>query len=68
MKNIITHHQHGFVEGKSTVTNLTEFTCDVMDGLNKCKQVDAIYLDVSKAWVIKRLMNHLLFRSWTMHV
>lgn len=26
IKTILTHHQHGFVSGKSTVTNLAEYT------------------------------------------
>lgn len=30
LSQILTHHQHGFMPGKSTVTNLAEFTHEVM--------------------------------------
>lgn len=48
--NIMTHHQHGFIRGRSTVTNLMEFTSMITNGMRKHRQVDAIYLDVSKAF------------------
>lgn len=50
VKNILTHHQHGFVNGKSTVTNLVEYTHNIINGLLTHKQIEAIYLDLCKAF------------------
>lgn len=47
MKSIIDDSQHGFVKGKSTITNLAEFTSRVIE---KRIQTDAIYLDIAKAF------------------
>lgn len=62
VKNILTDHQHGFVAGKSTITNLTEYTTNVSNGMHTHKQVDAIYLDQRKAFdsVIIPLLIHKL--------
>lgn len=50
VKNFLSPHQHGFVQGRSTVTNLVSFlqftTPAVIDRL----QVDTIYFDLSKAF------------------
>lgn len=48
--NIIGLHQHGFVAGRSTTSNLMDFTSGVLDRMENNLQVDAIYLDVSKAF------------------
>lgn len=48
--NLISINQHGFIEGRSTVTNLcckTQFICECLD---KQRQVDVIYTDFSKAF------------------
>ena len=50
MKNIIDDSQHGFMKGKSTTTNLVEFTSNVISGMAKGMQSDAIYLDIAKAF------------------
>lgn len=50
IKNIISDHQHGFLNGKSTITNLVDFTTSVSRSIDEHKQVDAIYLDISKAF------------------
>jgi hypothetical protein len=42
--------QHGFVQGRSTSTNLIVFTDYVLDGLERGGQVDAVYTDYSKAF------------------
>ena len=42
--------QHGFIKGRSTVTNLCEFTEYVSLPLDNRFQVDAIYTDLSKAF------------------
>jgi hypothetical protein len=50
--------QHGFFKGRSTVTNLIEFTSYVLNCMENGVQVDAIYTDFSKAFdkVIHRLL------------
>lgn len=49
-KSLISLHQHGFVRGRSTISNLTsltQFTCQELDNQG---QVDVIYTDFSKAF------------------
>ena len=48
--NLISSHQHGFVHGKSTVTQLLECLNFWHKSLDEGKVVDVIYLDVSKAF------------------
>ena len=43
-------HQHGFLAGKSTITNLVSFTKYVLDSIEAGYQVDVIYTDFSKAF------------------
>ena len=50
VKSDIITEQHGFVKGRSTTTNLCEFTQFVSNALDKRSQVDAIYTDLSKAF------------------
>ena len=50
MKNIIDDSQHGFVKGRSTITNLAEFTSCAILGMENHIQTDAIYLDIAKAF------------------
>lgn len=42
--------QHGFVKGRSTLSNLTIFTSDILSGMSTSGQVDAIYTDFEKAF------------------
>lgn len=42
--------QHGFVRGKSTVSNLMEQTQIIADALKNGKRIDVIYFDFSKAF------------------
>ena len=42
--------QHGFFTGRSTVTNLTLFTHDIIKFMEEGSQTDAIYTDYSKAF------------------
>lgn len=49
-KNLIIPQQHGFQRGRSTTTNLVEFTSMVLPALSRGKQVDCAYLDFSKAF------------------
>lgn len=46
----ISESQHGFVKKRSTTSNLMTFTHAVFDKLEKRSQVDAIYVDFSKAF------------------
>lgn len=50
LQTILSHHQHGFVSGKSTVTNLTEYTYTLLKDMSTHKQIEAIYLDLCKAF------------------
>ena len=49
-KNIISIHQHGFMRGRSTASNLLTFTDYVVSALDNRTQVDAVYTDFSKAF------------------
>ena len=40
--------QHGFIKGKSCITQLLEFLEDITESLDNGKDVDAIYLDYCK--------------------
>lgn len=42
--------QHGYVEGRSTATNLMSFVTCVKNRIEKKHQVDAIYIDFAKAF------------------
>ena len=46
----IIQEQHGFIKGRSTVTNLLLFSNVISDKLSKFYQLDTIYLDFSKAF------------------
>lgn len=48
--NIISTAQHGFVEGRSTTTNLLIYTEYLTEALENRHQVDTIYADFSKAF------------------
>jgi Reverse transcriptase (RNA-dependent DNA polymerase)/Endonuclease-reverse transcriptase len=47
---IISHQQHGFFPGRSTLTNLLSYTNYIMSSFSKGVQVDTIYTDFSKAF------------------
>lgn len=49
-RSFISSKQHGFMSGRSTVTNLacfTQYVCEVLDGQG---QVDVVYTDFSRAF------------------
>lgn len=50
LKPHISIHQHGFLHGRSTITNLLEFQEFVMSAFVDSCQVDCLYLDFSKAF------------------
>lgn len=49
LPDILTHHRHGIMPGKAIVTNSAEHTNELVYSMKNHTQVDAIYLDVSKA-------------------
>ena len=49
-KNVLSFEQHGFLSGRSTVTNLAVFCNFVSRGLDRKLQVDVIYTDFKKAF------------------
>lgn len=58
----ITPHQHGFVKGRSTLTNLAEFTHYTSKVVSLKRQVDVIYTDVMKCFdsIYHSAINHKL--------
>jgi hypothetical protein len=60
VKSSIMSAQHGFFKGRSTVTNLIEFTSYVLNCMENGIQVDAIYTNFSKAF--DRVSHRLLLR------
>lgn len=49
-RHIISTKQHGFVAGKSTLTNLLEYSNFLHTSIMKGRQADAIYTDFEKAF------------------
>ena len=50
VRPIISEHQHGFVKKRSTTTNLMVYVNSLVNSIEKRRQVDAIYVDFSKAF------------------
>jgi Reverse transcriptase (RNA-dependent DNA polymerase)/Endonuclease-reverse transcriptase len=50
VKSSLPTNQHGFVSGRSTVTNLIEFTSFILNSMESGFQIDSIYTDFSKAF------------------
>lgn len=50
VKNLISPHQHGFMESRSTITNLAVFSQYVASALDNHGQIDVIYTDFAKAF------------------
>ena len=44
-KNLFSESQHGFLKGKSCVTQLLEYLEDITEAMDNGKDVDVIYLD-----------------------
>ncbi len=47
---LLYHLQHGFLRGRSTVTQLLHVYHNILDSVASGKEVDIIYLDLSKAF------------------
>ena len=50
VKGVLSVNQHGFIRGRSTVSNLLEYKTYLCDAFSIGGQVDAIYTDFSKAF------------------
>ena len=63
LDSLIVPEQHGFLKGKSTLTNLLIYENYIIEAFNKKLQVDAIYTDFSKAFdfVNIKLLLHKLY-------
>ena len=48
--NLLNHSQHGFMKGRSCLTNLLEFTEIISKWVDERSPVDVIYLDFQKAF------------------
>ena len=61
--NFFNPYQHGFISGKSCVTQLLEYLEDLTEALDQGEDVDIIYLDFSKAFD-KLLHRKLMKKIW----
>ena len=50
LSHSLSEHQHGFLKGRSTVTQMLCFLHKIGEALDKASQTDIIYLDLSKAF------------------
>ena len=50
VQNFIHTSQHGFIKGRSILTNLVQITDIIANSINKNEQVDVIYFDLSAAF------------------
>ena len=64
-QNLILETQHGFMPGKSCLTNLLTFVDDISKSLDEGRPVDVIYLDFSKAF--DRVAHQRLASKLTAH-
>ena len=56
------HMQHGFIRGKSTTTQLLDVYHEILELVASGNEVDAIYLDFSKAF--DKVPHHLLLKKF----
>ena len=50
LHSMISPYQHGFIRKRSTTTNLLDFVSTVIEHISKRLQIDAVYVDFSKAF------------------
>ncbi|XP_031637720.1 uncharacterized protein LOC116350127 [Contarinia nasturtii] len=58
LKTIIDDSQHGFIKGRSTVTNLAKLTSKALNNIGNGYQTDSIYLDIAKAFDSWQKQSH----------
>lgn len=58
--HLISRAQHGFTPGRSTITNLMEYTEYLTKNMMKGGQIDAIYMDLAKAF---DRINHMILAN-----
>lgn len=69
-KPFISEFQHGFVENRSTTTNLMEYVNTLFPAVESRCQVDSVYVDFSKAFdlvphnLLIEKLRHLGFPNW----
>ncbi|CAB3993531.1 Hypothetical predicted protein, partial [Paramuricea clavata] len=61
----IYHLQHGFMKGRSTVTQLVEVYDDIVNSVASGKEVDVLYLDLAKAF--DKVPHNLLLLKLQLH-
>lgn len=61
----LSNFQHGFVQHRSTATNLVDFSESLLESLDSNKQVDVIYTDFSKAF--DRVPHHILLHKLSLY-
>jgi len=64
-ENLLSKHQHGFVPGRSTTTQLLSFLSNCVESIAEGYVVDIIYFDFAKAFdtvphrrLIKKLQSY----------
>ena len=60
-KSLLRQSQHGFMRGKSTVTNLLEYLEEMTNAIDRGEDIYVLYLDFSKAFdkvPIRRLLSN----------
>lgn len=62
VQNVLIPNQHGFISGKSTITNLACFMEQASAAVSERGQLDVVYCDLSKAFDV--VCHSLLFRSF----
>ncbi|CAH2092234.1 unnamed protein product [Euphydryas editha] len=50
LKSFISDRQHGFVHGRSTNSNLVNYSEFLFESVDKCKRIDVVYTDFPKAF------------------
>lgn len=50
LRCLISEDQHGFMQGRSTVSNLIEYVSFILKAMEEGSQVDSVYTDFSKAF------------------
>jgi hypothetical protein len=50
LQRLISENQHGYVKGRSTVSNLLEYTSFILKSMEDGLQLESIYSDFSKAF------------------